>query len=160
VISQTAEYALRAVVYLADNDGIAPVHVGDVAAALGTPRNYLSKILHVLARDGVLTSMRGPGGGFRLAVQPDRLRLSRIIGLFDPPPDRRRCVLGRPRCSDANPCGAHALWKEVADRMTAFFHETTVGDVLASAEAAGVPAAGETIVARRPRRRDPGRTAS
>lgn len=160
MISQTAEYALRAVVFLAENDAVAPVHVGDVAAALGTPRNYLSKILHVLARDGVLSSMRGPGGGFRLAIGPDRLRLARIIGLFDATPDRRRCVLGRPRCSDASPCGAHALWKDVADRVTTFFHDTTIGDVLASAEVAGVPAAGETIIAPKPRRRDPRRPAS
>jgi Rrf2 family iron-sulfur cluster assembly transcriptional regulator len=136
------------------------VHVGDVAAALSTPRNYLSKILHVLARDGVLASMRGPGGGFRLAVEPGRLRLARVVGLFDPPPDRRRCVLGRPRCSDANPCGAHELWKDVANRVTTFFHETTIGDVLASAQVAGVPAAGEPLSAVKPRRRAPRRPAT
>ena len=61
LLSQTSEYALRAVLYIAECDG--PVSVGEIAEAVGVPQNYLSKTLHQLARAGVLRSARGPAGG-------------------------------------------------------------------------------------------------
>jgi len=131
MISQTAEYALRATLHLAENDADAPLRVGELAAAVGAPRNYLSKILGALARGGVLVSLRGPSGGFRLAQEPTRLRLSRIVELFDPAPGQR-CLLGRTRCSDARPCGVHQLWRGISVQVDDFFRTTTVADVLAS----------------------------
>lgn len=131
MISQTAEYALRATLHLAENDAQAPLRVGELAAAVGAPRNYLSKILGTLAREGVLASLRGPSGGFRLAERPERLRLSRIVELFDPAPGRR-CLLGRARCSDAQPCGAHLLWRDISTQVDEFFRSTTLADMLAS----------------------------
>jgi Rrf2 family protein len=131
MLSQTAEYALRAVLYLAERTEGPPVRVGDMARALRIPRNYLSKTLHLLARAGILTSARGKTGGFRLALPPERLRLSAVITLFDRLEERRRCLLGRPQCSDRTACAAHTRWKEVADALAAFFHQTTVADLLA-----------------------------
>lgn len=131
ILSDTAEYALRAVLYIAqhDDDG-RPVRTEDVANALHVPRNYLSKILHVLARRGLLTSSRGPLGGFRLARNADRLELYRIIEPFDPIGPRRECLLGRPNCNDNNPCPAHERWKGISDAVTNLFRRTTVGDLL------------------------------
>jgi Rrf2 family protein len=140
--SQTAEYALRATIYLAEHPERTPYRVSDLARALAAPRNYLSKILHVLAREGVLTSARGPRGGFRLAVDPAALPLARIVGLFDPLPGSGRCLLGRARCSDGEACGVHERWKRVGGEVAEFFRATTVGDVLASARAAGRSASG------------------
>ena len=136
MISQTAEYALRAVVHLAQLDLTSLTPVGDIAADLDVPANYLSKILHQLARAGVVESSRGPHGGFRLSSTPDQIALAEVIGAFDSLHDQRRCLLGRARCSDAYPCGAHERWKQVKEPMTAFFNDTTIADVLARA---GVP---------------------
>lgn len=129
MLSQTAEYALRAALYLAADTSGRPVRVGDMAPALGIPQNYLSKILHQLARDGVLASVRGKHGGFRLAIAPDRLALFRIVAPFDRFDDRRRCLLGRPQCSDRTACAVHTRWKDVAERLVVFFRETTVADL-------------------------------
>jgi len=129
MLSQTAEYALRAALYLAADTSGDPVRVGDMAAALGIPQNYLSKILYQLARDGVLASVRGKHGGFRLAVAPERLALLRIVAPFDRLDDRRRCLLGRPQCSDRTACAVHTRWKDVAERLVTFFRETTVADL-------------------------------
>jgi Rrf2 family protein len=128
-LSQTAEYALRAVLYLAEQGEGRPVQVGQMAQALRIPRNYLSKILHLLARDGVLASTRGKQGGFRLAIPADRLMLLRVVGPFDRFEARRACLLGRPQCSDRTACAAHTRWKDVSERLTAFFRETTVADL-------------------------------
>ena len=133
MLSQTAEYALRAVLYLAERSDDGTVRVGEMAQALRIPRNYLSKILHRLARAGVLASTRGKTGGFQLAVAADRLRLSEIVAPFDRVDERRRCLLGRPQCSDRTACAAHSRWKDVADTVATFFRETTVAELLSDA---------------------------
>lgn len=129
MLSQTAEYALRAAVWLAEHPA-GPVRVGDLAHALRVPQNYLSKTMHQLARAGVLASVRGKNGGFRLARQPGAIRLLEIVEPFEPIMDRRTCVLGRAVCSDASPCQAHERWKEVARTTAAFFSGTTLADLM------------------------------
>ncbi|HEU5169544.1 MAG TPA: Rrf2 family transcriptional regulator [Gemmatimonadales bacterium] len=130
MLSHTAEYALRTVLFIAERGDSEPVSVDEIAAALRIPRNYLSKTLHRLAHEGVLLSSRGKGGGFRLAVPPERLRLLQVVELFDRIGAGRQCLLGRPVCSDQRACEAHARWKDVAGQLAAFFHETTVADLL------------------------------
>lgn len=128
ILSQTAVYALRAMLHLAERPGGRPVRVDDIASALDVPRNYLSKILHVLARRGLLGSARGPGGGFSLARPADETTLMDVAALFDDM-DRERCLLGRPECRDDDPCPAHGQWKEVAAAVHAFFRDSTLADL-------------------------------
>lgn len=130
ILSQTAEYALRAVLYLAEHADQDPVPVETIAEALSLPRNYLSKTLHLLAKRGILSSSRGPGGGFGLAVPAAELSLRSVVEPFDDLERRRQCLLGRRECSDSTACGAHHRWKEVADHVTSFFRETTVEDLI------------------------------
>ena len=128
-ISSTSQYAIRAVVYVATHGTDAPVRVGPMATALDVPQNYLSKTLHMLARAGVLRSLRGPHGGFQLAVPPARLTLARVAGPFDEVGERH-CLLGRAQCGDRYPCAAHARWSEVSDSLQAFFLNTTIADLM------------------------------
>ncbi|MBI4501747.1 MAG: Rrf2 family transcriptional regulator [Gemmatimonadetes bacterium] len=129
ILSQTAEHALRAVLYLAQHEEEL-VRVGDIAEALRIPRNYLSKILHLLAREGVLASTRGKAGGFRLAVPAARLPLISVLEHFDRFDERRQCLLGRPTCNDRTACAAHSKWKGTAEQVAGFFRDTTVSDLL------------------------------
>ena len=129
MLSQTAEYALRAVLALAAQPEGQPLGAARLAGVLKVPRNYLSKTLHQLARVGVLESNRGKLGGFRLARSADRITLLEIISPFDDVTGRRICLLGRPTCSDTSPCVAHARWKMVSERAATFFRETTVADL-------------------------------
>lgn len=129
MLSQTAEYALRAALYLAEEPD-RTARVGELAEALAVPQNYLSKTLHQLARTGVLTSTRGKHGGFRLSRPPETIPLFEIIAPFERIADMRQCLLGRPVCSDTAPCTAHARWKSVKETTNAFFHETTLQDLI------------------------------
>jgi Rrf2 family protein len=126
-LSSTAQQAIHAVLCVA-REGGAPLRVDGIAAATGFPRNYLSKTLHLLSRAGVLTSERGPRGGFRLAHAPERLTLAVVIAPFSRP--GLRCLLGRPTCGDRNPCAAHSRWSEVARTMEEYFGTTTIADLL------------------------------
>jgi len=129
MLSQTGEYALRAALYLAEHGADRVVQVSEMARSLGLPQNYLSKTLHQLVRAGVLASTRGKAGGFRLAVAPEHLSLHRVVAPFGDVEERRRCLLGRAQCSDRHACAAHTRWKEVAERVSTFFRETTLADL-------------------------------
>jgi Rrf2 family protein len=128
MLSQTAEYALRAVVHLAERYPEGPTRVDDIAEALGVPRNYLSKILHSLVKGGVCASTRGPHGGFELLRNPTEIPLIDVVGQFDPALGSadRVCLLGRTTCSDEDPCAAHERWGGVRNTVIAFFGDTTV----------------------------------
>jgi Rrf2 family protein len=128
-ISGTTQYAIRAVLFVAEHGAHEPVRVDAIAEALRVPRNYLSKTLHALARAGVLRSGRGPRGGFRLAGDPARLSLAVVAAPFDDLASRQ-CLLGRPACGWRSPCAAHPRWEEVSTSLRAFFEETTIADLL------------------------------
>lgn len=128
-ISGTTQYALRAVLFVAEHGADEPVRVDAIAAALNVPRNYLSKTLHALARAGVLRSGRGPRGGFQLAAPPARISLARVAAPFDDL-GSRKCLLGRSSCGWKNPCSVHSRWEEVSNGLQSFFRDTTFADLL------------------------------
>lgn len=103
--------------------------VEEIANKLGVPRNYLSKILHVLAREGILESTRGPHGGFRLTRPGTEVSLASVVGHFDDLAAGGGCLLGRETCSEADPCAAHARWKSIAESVSCFFQETSVAEL-------------------------------
>lgn len=130
MFSGTAQYALRATVYLAEQNGERPVPVDEVAGALGIPRNYLAKILNDLARADILASVRGKHGGFWLARPPGEISLLDVVQVFDRVDEQRKCLLGRSSCSDDDACPAHARWKQIGMEVARFVRETTVADLL------------------------------
>lgn len=130
MLSQTAEHALRAVLFLAGQPEGERVSAERIAEAIEAPRNYLGKTLAVLARAGMVTSARGPRGGFRLEVSASDLTLARVIGAFDESASRGVCLMGGRRCGEVAPCHAHESWKEVRTRSRAPLEATTIADLL------------------------------
>lgn len=129
ILSKTANYALRAALCLAEAGTDGPVSVDEIAERLDVPRNYLSKILHVLARTDILDSTRGPGGGFRLARPADDVSLADVVRHFDRVPDETTCLLGRTSCSDDDPCRAHTRWATVRTAVIGFLDDTRLVDL-------------------------------
>jgi Rrf2 family iron-sulfur cluster assembly transcriptional regulator len=157
-LSQTSRYAIRAAIHLAEEGRERPVPVDEIARALRLPRNYLSKTLHQLARAGVLESVRGPRGGFRLAAPAGRLSLAQIVEPLDPTLGERRCLLGRPVCSDARACPVHGQWRTLGDRIDRFLRRTFLSDLVrerARPERRTRHARSTAPRARRPRARPP-----
>jgi Rrf2 family transcriptional regulator, iron-sulfur cluster assembly transcription factor len=134
VLSNTAQYALRAMIYLGQHEGEGPIRVDEIAERLDVPRNYLSKILHALVKSGVLRSLRGPRGGFALSKPSGSVSLYEVVAPFDDIEARRVCLLGRKECSDINPCVIHDHWKATATHVAKFFRETSLAEVVRDAE--------------------------
>ena len=130
MLSSTADYALRAILVLARSAGDRPLRADEIADATGTPRNYLGKTLNALAKAGLVTSARGPTGGFSLAVAPETLPVERVVALFDAPRPHTRCLLGTGPCDAARPCSAHHRWSAVMAARQAPFATTTIADLL------------------------------
>lgn len=137
MISKTEEYALRAAIHLARHYEAGSVRSSTLARETGIPANYMSKVLHQLARHGVVVSERGRNGGFRLSRAPGTITLSQLLAPFAPPEGRARCLLGRDECSDDDPCAAHAHWKGARQMIGDFFQETTLGAVIEEAVDSG-----------------------
>lgn len=129
MLSQTAEYALRAVLMVAREPDGQPVGAARLAEALGIPQNYLAKTLNQLRRSGVLVSTRGKLGGFTLSRPAEGITLLEVVLPFDEVQGKRYCLMGRSRCNDSNPCAAHGRWKSVSEKIAEFFRETTVADL-------------------------------
>lgn len=132
LLNQSSDYALRAVLFLAQRDGRKACPAKAIAKATGIRPNYLGKVLHALVSAGVLTSVRGPQGGFRLAVAAAELTLEDIAGPFQRLPERSMCLLGDRLCDAANPCVSHQHWQNIADQVTSFFRTTTIAALLTS----------------------------
>lgn len=130
MISSTSEYALRAILVLAGEATRSPLHADAIATATGAPRNYMGKTLNALVKAGVLTSSRGPQGGFSLAVAPEDLTLARVIDCFIEPRPHTRCLLGTKPCDPAMPCAAHAQWMEISKARREPLSTTTVADLI------------------------------
>ncbi len=127
-MSRTAEHAVRALLYLATH-GPEAAKASDIAEALGAPPNYMSKTLHALAAAGLLSSRRGPTGGFRLPVDPADLSLAQIIEIVDDPAPKDMCLIANTRCSDRTPCPLHGRWKRVSNRVWDPLRQTTLADL-------------------------------
>ncbi len=133
LLSQTTQYALYALTYLGQLPEGEFAFAKTIAEAEDVPPNYLAKVLQRLARTGLLESVRGPGGGFRLKVPLDTVTLDSVRSLFEGAWSERICVLGRKQCGDLNPCSAHPQFKPVADQMHNYLRETTVADLVEGA---------------------------
>jgi Rrf2 family iron-sulfur cluster assembly transcriptional regulator len=130
LISKTDQYALRAVLCIAQQPEGSRLGAAHIARRLDLPANYLSKILHSLARAGVLVSERGPRGGFGLARSADELSLADVIAPFNSFMQQRSCLLGRGECSDDSPCRLHSRWKSASDPVIEFFNRTVIADLI------------------------------
>ena len=130
MLSQTAEHALRALLYLAGQPATRPASAGEIAAAIGAPKNYLAKTLNVLAKRGFVTGTRGPGGGFRLDLDPAEIPVYRLVEEFAPVGERQTCLVGGRPCSDVDPCVAHSRWMGMWDRAMDPLRQTTLADLL------------------------------
>lgn len=130
MISQTSEYALRAVVYIASIGG-GPAIAQDISAATRVPHGYLSKILRQLARAGILAAQRGIGGGFMLARQPEDISITDILRAVDAGMERiRSCPLGID--SHKNLCELHHTIDQVIATVEKAFSDVTIAKLLSS----------------------------
>ncbi len=110
IFSRQCEYALQAVLYLALKPAGEMTSIKDLTRRLSIPYHFLAKILQSLTKKGLLTSLRGPRGGFSLGMPAEDITLFHIVEAIDGVNLTNTCVLGFAECSGKHPCAVHERW--------------------------------------------------
>jgi len=130
MISQTAEYALRAVVVLGSSGGT-PLVTRQIADQTKVPSGYLSKVLQALGRAGVVQAQRGLYGGFVLARALDKLTILDVINAVDPLQRIDHCPLGL-ASHRSRLCALHRRLDEGIAQVEELFGSTTIAQLIAA----------------------------
>lgn len=128
MISQTVEYALRAIVTIAQHDG-KPCTARQIAEITQVPAAYLSKLMQGLVRNGLVNSQRGLHGGFVLTQDPEALTIWDIVDAVEPIKRIHDCPLGI-QSHGANLCPLHRRLDKAMETIESQFRQTTVAEVL------------------------------
>jgi len=131
MLTRTAEHALRALLYLAQQPEGMLVPASRIAEAIGAPANYLAKTLQGLAGAGLVRGTRGRVGGYALAVPAKSITVGQVIAAFDSTPEADRCLLGDRACSGAKPCAAHLRWQHARWAALQAMRSLRIQDLLA-----------------------------
>lgn len=129
MLSQTVEYALRAVVHLASHVP-APQTTGQIAQATQVPPAYLSKVLQGLREQGIVFSQRGVGGGISLAKSPEELTILEVVNAVEPLQRINTCPLNL-KSHGVRLCPLHRRVDQALASFEAAFGSTTLAEVLA-----------------------------
>jgi Rrf2 family protein len=136
MLSKTGLHAVRAAVALAKLPAGEYAGAAHIAREIGAPQNYLGKLLKSLAAVGLLESQKGLGGGFRLARKAQETSLFDVVDPIEHISRWSGCILGRPECSETNPCAIHNRWKAVRDSYLRMLRRTTLAELVAKGEPA------------------------
>lgn len=128
MLSQTVEYALRAMASLAYRPTDL-VPTPELAEVTKVPANYLAKVLQTLAGADLIVGRRGVGGGYRLARSPEEINLLEIVNAVNPVERIRTCPLGL-KNHGPNLCPLHRRMDEAARRVIDLFGSTTLADLV------------------------------
>ncbi len=126
MISNAAQYAVRATAYLGARDNDSYVAARTVAADLGLPATFLAKVLKQLVDAGIVAAFRGPTGGVRLALPGKDITVRSIIEAIDGCGLFTDCVLGLPGCGEREPCPMHEKWAVARAVLVEQFDTQTV----------------------------------
>lgn len=131
MFSKACEYAIRATLYLATKaEQGQRAGLKDIAERIDSPEAFTAKILQQLVKSGIVTSIKGPAGGF--AIEPERVQtitLQHIVKAIDGDSIYVGCGLGLKACSEKNPCPLHNQFKAIRDGLREMLETTTLYDL-------------------------------
>jgi Rrf2 family transcriptional regulator, iron-sulfur cluster assembly transcription factor len=132
-LSTKGRYAVMAMVDIAQNSEGRPVPLSDIAVRQEISLSYLEQLFAKLRRGSLVSSVRGPGGGYLLARSAGETRISDIILAVDEPIRATRCMPGQPFGCRANRsrCQTHELWEELGNQIYLYLSSVTIDDVVA-----------------------------
>lgn len=131
IIGRSADYALRALIYLSQQARGQPVPLEQIAQAQRIPAALLSKILQTLVKAGVLRSHKGYGGGFVLVADPAELSLADVIQAIDGPFTVFECLRDDTICHLCENCALRSKFQELQDAMLEMLRRTTLAECVA-----------------------------
>lgn len=128
MFTKACEYAIRAVIYIYNRNCDCKCNVGidEIATEVQSPRPFTAKILQTLSKQGIISSIKGPNGGFFITQKQAKTTLLELILAVDGPKIITSCVLGLPQCNDNKPCPLHEQYKPVREEFNKILSTTTI----------------------------------
>lgn len=116
MITRKTDYAVRCVLYLAESQKEV-VMVSEIAKEMKIPKSFLSKIMQKLAKAGIVKSLRGAKGGFRLAKKPTEISLLDVVETMEGSVAMNICAIDQKKCSLSSKCSVHPVWVEARENL-------------------------------------------
>jgi len=125
LVTRETDYAVRCTLYLAkDKDRFASVT--EIAKAMHIPKTFLAKILQRLVRNGIVESIRGMKGGFRLAKKPAEISLLDIMEAIQGCAVINVCAIDDKLCKMSSTCAVHPIWVEIRREVEGRLKQETI----------------------------------
>ena len=128
-LTTKGRYAVNALLDLALHDSEGPVTLADIAKRQSISQTYLEQLFSKLKRHGLVSSSRGPYGGYRLALGAEEISIAKIIYSVDEKIDITRCH-GKQNCQKGQRCLTHDLWMELNMHVSGFLNGITIFDLI------------------------------
>lgn len=133
-LTTKGRFAVTAMIDLAMRDGRKPVTLADISERQKISLSYLEQLFGKLRRRELVSSVRGPGGGYQLVKKTDEVSVADIIRAVDEPIDATQCG-GRENCKDERKCLTHDLWASLNERIFDYLNSVTLAQLVAKAQA-------------------------
>ncbi len=129
MLSNASKYAIRAVLYLAENSSKTKKFGAKfIAEELELPQPFIAKLLQKLAKEKLISSIKGPNGGFYTTANNLKNNICDILNVIEQEDIFDGCFLGLPQCSDENPCPVHFIVLPFKEALLKKFKEQTIKD--------------------------------
>ena len=128
-LTTRGRYAVTAMLDLAINGGSRPVSLADISGRQEISLSYLEQLFAKLRREQLVTSARGPGGGYRLARNGAEIFVAEIIDAVDESVDVTNCQ-GKGNCQQGETCLTHHLWEDLSGQIHDFLSHISLGDLM------------------------------
>ncbi|MDE3020709.1 MAG: Fe-S cluster assembly transcriptional regulator IscR [Pseudomonadota bacterium] len=149
-LTTKGRFAVTAMLDLALHSGKDPVTLAGISERQGISLSYLEQLFGKLRRNGLVDSVRGPGGGYCLAHSLDQVSVADIIIAVDEPLDATQCG-GKENCQDDHRCMTHELWMNLNKRIYGYLASVKLSHLVAKQNDKGY---GRVMIVK-DRRRDP-----
>jgi len=128
-LTTKGRYAVTAMLDLALHQGQGPINLSEISMRQGISLSYLEQLFSRLRKQGLVTSSRGPGGGYLLGRSSAEISVSDVIRAVDETVDATRCH-GKKNCHDESRCLTHDLWEELSLQITSFLSGITLASLV------------------------------
>lgn len=135
MVSTKGRYVLRVMTDMAEHQTEGYVPLKEIAARQEISEKYLESIVKTLVREGIITGLRGKGGGYRLNVSPEQCTVGRILRLTEGGLAPVACLeQGSPVCERVAECRTIAMWKGLDEVINRYLDSYTIADLMQSAQ--------------------------
>ena len=135
MLSRASKYAILSTLFLASHSNEdKKISVKVIAESIDVPSPFLAKLLQQLVRGKIISSTKGPNGGFYIDEESQKIKLITIIEVFDGLDFFNRCGLGLKECSEEHPCPLHDDFKIYRERLLNLFSSKSIADMVSKIE--------------------------